>query len=118
MSDSVVHIEKAASGFSTPLATTAESTACVVNLVKYTDWSEGLSQVRKLLAANQGKEQSHWFQTDLITETDGSFVLRCSTCEQEFSSNNPSNFWRAHKKKCALAQQGHEYKRGMRLLFP
>jgi hypothetical protein len=25
---------------------------------------------------------SDWFRTDSITETDGSFVLRCSMCEQ------------------------------------
>jgi hypothetical protein len=62
MSNSVVDIEKSAAGSSTPLTATAESTAGVVNLVKYTDWSEGLGHVRMLLAANQGKNRAICFE--------------------------------------------------------
>jgi hypothetical protein len=85
----------------------------VCNNRNYATWADALAAVRKLVDKSKDDSSKSWFRTDVILEANGSFSLRCSTCEKSFMITNPSNFWSSHKKKCSVPKRGQELTRGV-----
>lgn len=69
--------------------------------------AEALAKCKSLVEGNKG----NWSCTNVI-KTGASFKLSCATCNTVFSSNNPSNFWGSHKKRCAATARGQYLEQG------
>jgi hypothetical protein len=83
------------------------------NNKNYEDWSEALLAVRQLVNKTKDDSTSGWYRADVILEPNGSFSLRCSSCERGYSIKNPANFWLSHKKACPMSKRGSELTRGV-----
>jgi hypothetical protein len=73
----------------------------------FKDWGEALVALRLLIDKNKNDSTSGWYRADVILEPNGSFSLRCSSCERGYSITNPANFWSTHKKGLPRAQAWH-----------
>jgi hypothetical protein len=99
-------------------ATATTGVSCEVNGVKfnnknYEDWVEALVALRLLVDKNKNESTSGWYRADVILEPNGSFSLRCSSCEIGYSIKNPANVWSTHKKSCPVPKRGTELTRGV-----
>jgi hypothetical protein len=99
-------------------ATATTGASCEGNGVKfnnknYEDWGEALVALRLLIDKNKNESTSGWYRADVILEPNGSFSLRCSSCERGYSIKNPANFWSTHKKACTVPKRGTELTRGV-----
>lgn len=94
-------------------ATEASPFAIRFNTKPFSTWEGALSACRSLKRKESSNPKSNWYKTDVVVNRQTSeFQLRCATCKEVFSCNNPANFWRTHKNKCGCSKQGHEYFKG------
>lgn len=68
---------------------------------KEVSWEWAAKRCVKSIEAGTGQ----WKCTNM-TKTGATFQLSCATCHKNFSPNNPSNFWKAHRKKCTPVTRG------------
>jgi hypothetical protein len=58
----------------------------------YDSWNDALIVLRNLVNKVKDDPSKGWYRTDIIHEVNGSFSLRCSSCEKQFQIKNPANF--------------------------
>jgi hypothetical protein len=71
---------------------TSASTGLIIrfNNKWYENCDQALLALRSLLKKTRDAKTPSWYRTDIIHEADGTFTVRCSTCEEEFQKGNPA----------------------------